>query len=193
MARFSQSPISNVEGGYSGTALAGFVNELVAAIVSGHYNVDRPEGAAKGLVWSKTVGEEIHVMLFDGTTDHQIATWTDAGGLAINATALEGNDAAFFQNADNLTSGTVDWARLEGSVPLPNITTGAILERRPWDFDTGDAAIAPSGGSWLLTYNLQNMTNQAISAGARVLAAGGQGILVVPANQRLRGWAERVA
>ena len=58
-----------------GTQLAGYINELVAAINSQQLSNTRPPVIAKGGVWSKQVSDtEIAVMLYDGTQDVQIAS-----------------------------------------------------------------------------------------------------------------------
>ena len=152
MARYASNPIAPPSDGskFTGAALATQFNELAEAVTSGHYHEIRPEGAAKGCLWCKKVGDDIQVMLFDGGADLMIAQWSLANGLQLVASV----------DASNLGSGTVPLARLphgttadkivklDGSAKLPavdgsQLTNGSV---RAWvNFNgTGVAAIRSS-------------------------------------------------
>jgi len=64
----------NVE---NGTDLANHLNELVKAILSTNSSATRPAVLQRGGLWAKTgTGNDIALMFFDGTTDHQIGSIT---------------------------------------------------------------------------------------------------------------------
>ena len=57
----------------NGTELAQYLNDWVQAFGSQHANASRPPMIARGGVWAKTLGAaDIALMLYDGTTDHEI-------------------------------------------------------------------------------------------------------------------------
>ena len=86
----------NVE---NGTDLANHLNELVKAILSTNSSATRPAVLQRGGLWAKTgTGNDIALMFFDGTTDHQIGSITGGNvsfgaGVPANATAPTGPTA----------------------------------------------------------------------------------------------------
>ena len=78
-----------------GTQLAGYLNELVAAINTNQSSATRPPMIKKGGIWTKTLsGSDIAVMVYDGTTDYEIgkiiggdiqldSIWTEVGDVAV--------------------------------------------------------------------------------------------------------------
>ena len=59
----------------NGTELAQYLNDWVQAFSTQHANATRPPMIARGGVWAKTLGAtDIALMLYDGTTDHQIGS-----------------------------------------------------------------------------------------------------------------------
>ena len=86
----------NVE---NGTDLANHLNELVKAILSTNASATRPAVLQRGGLWAKTgTGNDIALMFFDGTTDHQIGSITGGNvsfgaGVPANATAPTGPTA----------------------------------------------------------------------------------------------------
>ena len=61
-----------------GTQLAGYINELVAAINSQQASATRPPLITKGGLWTKTLtGTDIGVMVFNGSIDLEIAQVVD--------------------------------------------------------------------------------------------------------------------
>ena len=79
-----------------GTQLAGYLNELVAAINTNQSSATRPPMIKKGGLWTKTLsGSDIAVMVYDGTKDYEIgkivggeiqidsdSIWTEVDGVA---------------------------------------------------------------------------------------------------------------
>ena len=67
-----------------GTQLAGYINELVEAINSNQASSTRPPMITKGGLWTKTLtGDDVAVMVYDGTNDVEIAKM-QGGDLIIN-------------------------------------------------------------------------------------------------------------
>ena len=59
----------------NGTELAQYLNDWVQAFSTQHANATRPPMIQRGGVWAKTLGAtDIALMLYDGTTDHQIGS-----------------------------------------------------------------------------------------------------------------------
>ena len=57
----------------SGSELAAYLNDWVNAFLSQSANATRPATIQRGGVWAKTLGaSDIALMLYDGTTDHEI-------------------------------------------------------------------------------------------------------------------------
>jgi hypothetical protein len=65
MTQFNQGAIVAP---YSGASLVTYLGNLTGAVVTSHYAEAPPNGAAKGLLWTQKVGDEMHIKLFDGST-----------------------------------------------------------------------------------------------------------------------------
>ena len=94
----------------SGSELAAFLNEFVAAFESSQASPSRPSVLERGGTWAKTMGaSDIALMFFDGTTDHEIGSVVNGnvefGGAVFNAggTAdrpVNPNDGDFYYDTD---------------------------------------------------------------------------------------------
>lgn len=206
MARYDDGLIVQPGGGqkFTGASLADFYNELLSAIVSGHYATEKPVGAAKGLLWSKNDGSAaVQLMLFDGTLDHMIAKWDDVDGLQINGAAV-----------DRFTD------LLDGAVPAPNGSTGVLQHDGTWVAlptlvslaaepisiagagvgqvtrlfaDANNILYAPAGGTWECNWYGQVDATGNISQGDYVVVAGGTALGGPAPGLSLHGFAKRIA
>ena len=94
-----------------GTQLAGYLNELVKAINTNQSSATRPPMIKKGGLWTKTLtGSDIAVMVYDGTTDHEIgkivggdiqldSIWTEKDGKAVYDGDIEVNNVTVGKGA----------------------------------------------------------------------------------------------
>lgn len=71
MSRYTKPPIAQPAGGgtFSGAAFVEYFNELVAALASGQFDIDLPEGAGKGLLRTRPNGDDIQLVCFDGNQE----------------------------------------------------------------------------------------------------------------------------
>ena len=122
-----------------GTQLAGYINELVAAINSQQASATRPPLITKGGIWTKTLtGDDIAIMVYDGSVDSEVAQVVDGkligiftGDIEVNGiTVGKGggdvaqNTAVGFRCLDNNTTG--DYNTAFGMASLDNNKTGAL-------------------------------------------------------------------
>ena len=115
---------------HSGAEFAADLNELLSAALSTHYGATRPEGASAGLVWARQ-GDILEICVFDGTDD--VVIWPTVSN-STDADTLQGNDAAYFTNADNITTGTLDIDRVP-DLDASKVTTGTLDIDRVPDLD----------------------------------------------------------
>lgn len=82
MTRFTKQPIAPPSDGskFTGAALAAHINELAAAIVSGHYDAELPVGAGAGLLRSRPFGAKIRMTWFDGASEYDLFELDPAAG-----------------------------------------------------------------------------------------------------------------
>ena len=100
-----------------GTQLAGYINELVEAINSQQASATRPPLITKGGLWTKTLtGDDIAVMVYDGSADFQVAKVVD-GQIVGTSLWTEIND------------GTQDLATTDLPVQIPNMNSTSSLDK----------------------------------------------------------------
>lgn len=153
MSRLIKPPISQPAGGesYSGAALAEYINEVVAAVVSGHFDVQPPVGAGKGLFRAKQNGDDIQIVLHDGdsevvlfefdvgdqllTSPHRNnpfdLTATQLGISRENHLINSGFDISGrgdFSSSTAVTSGAYYWDRWQASTDV----TAVLIEDQPY-------------------------------------------------------------
>ena len=134
-----------------GTQLAGYLNELVAAINTNQSSATRPPMIKKGGLWTKTLsGSDIAVMVYDGTTDYEIgkivggdiqldSIWTEVGDVATYdgdiAWGSEGNGKIWSDNnwgciftADKTNPNIAEfmWENSDGTDRMQIDTTGSL-------------------------------------------------------------------
>ena len=121
----------------NGTELAQYLNDWVQAFGSQHANASRPPMIQRGGVWAKTIGAaDIALMLYDGTTDHEIGKIVGGkasfgGGTNAGATAPTSPAAGdmWFDTAAkvlNIYDGA-NWGTV--SPPLTPLTLDAVNNR----------------------------------------------------------------
>lgn len=170
-----------------GTQLAGYINELVTAINSNQASSTRPPLITKGGLWSKTLtGDDVGLMLYDGTKDIQIASIV--GGEII----VEGGDTATLESLgipnhdevtvdgnghttvkENLAITTVSGGTESGSLALyaKNKTAVAGTEKSHIDFavhgaNTFAQIVAKDSGTNSTQYYAGDLVIQNKAAGA---------------------------
>jgi len=86
-----------------GTQLAGYINELVEAINSQQASATRPPLITKGGLWTKTLtGDDIAVMVYDGSADFEIAKVVDGEIVGVSLWTEE-DDTVTYSSIGNTT------------------------------------------------------------------------------------------
>jgi len=124
---------------HSGADFAADINQILDVMLSSNASATRPANATAGLIWPKHIDANTHeISYFDGTVDIMLVTIDPTTG---SITALN----TFFTNAANMSTGTLDIARLliasQGEAEAGTISTKNMT---PLRVAQAIAALAPA-------------------------------------------------
>lgn len=190
MARYDQVTIQAPPVGpdiIDSTFMLSYFQKLVSATISGHYDVNLPQDAAKGLIRAKDDGSgNIQIVLYDGSTEHVIATWTPTLGLRSNLNAPQIIDvtSSTAAVAFDIPSGVKSF-RLEYDNFEP-VTADAYLILQLGESGSGGAFVTSSSYS---QSNISNI-NGAIDLTNSTGTSFGVSHETDAGTQAYRGWGE---